>query len=228
MPGFLLPLAIMAGSAIAGGLSNRGSKQTSTSKTNENFDNWQTPQYDDQSNFLKNTILSRYLDLIQGDDGEYWDAYKLKGLRDINDAEDQSNNILRQIMSQRGLSLTSGGSAPFMQSAIASQMTKGNLLSQIPLLQDERRRNTLKEASGFFSTLPYSVHRTGTGSSTGEGVGTMPGNVAGGTITGLISSLAQLYGAGAFGDSASPMGAGSGSKVNYNIVPQGYKLPGVR
>jgi hypothetical protein len=204
MPFPLIPLAIMAGGALAGALSNRGQKQTTQQKQNESFDNWQTPQYDSESNFLKNTLINRYLDMIQGDDGEFWEAYKKKGVNEINASEDSTNNIIRQIMSQRGLSLSPGGASGFANAAMNSQMQKGNMLSQVPLLQDQRRRGVLGEASGFFNSLPYSIHRSGTGSSESSGTVSTPGNMLGGGITGLISSLANLYGAGAFGGGSAP------------------------
>lgn len=224
MPFPLIPLAIMAGGALAGALSNRGQKQTTTQKSNESYDNWQTPEYDPQAGFLRNTLIDRYLDMIQGDDGDFWDAYKQKGVREINTAEDSTNNIIRQIMSQRGLSLSPGGASTFANSAMNSQMQKGNMLSQVPLMQDQRRRSVLGEAAGFFNTLPYATHRKGTGSQESTGTTTMPGNMLGGGVTGLVASLANLYGAGAFaGGGASGGGQptfGQVPNVNLGITPQ--------
>jgi hypothetical protein len=193
-------LGIIASSVLSGIFGNRKQETQQTSRQESHQDSTSTPNFDSESNYLKNFLINSYLDRLQDNGDDYWNAQKRTGLQNLNRAEDNSNNILRQFMTSRGLGLTGAGASMAGQSAVTGQFNKANFLNQIPILRDQRQQENLTGASRFFSTIPYGMNSTQHGTQNTVGTGTQPGNMMGGGFTGLAASLAQLYGMGAFGN----------------------------
>jgi len=194
MASFAIPLAISGISALAGLFGNRAKQQqqTSTSTTDQTT----RPEYDDKALYMRNLLMDQYLDRMRQNEDVY-QGYTNEGIKQINQGSDITSRAIDNLLSARGLSGSSAGAA----SQISNQMNRGNqqasFLNSIPLLRDQRQQQNLLQGGQFFSSLPYAQHQTGT--TTQKGTVTQPGNMLGGMLGSLGTTLGGLYGQGAFG-----------------------------
>lgn len=172
MPWPLAALAITGLSGLAGGLSNRS--RTYTSK----------PIYDEDLGDLRSSLVNQYTSLADSNEN-FIPAYTQQGLQNIDRAGESSEGLLQSILASRGLTKTTGGANALFNRGLQTQMAKANFLTSIPMVRDQRKRQLLNEGNQFLQGQM--------GRESNE-----PGNVLGGATTGLASSLAYLYGRGAF------------------------------
>jgi hypothetical protein len=189
-----VPLAISGISALAGMFANRAKKAEQTSS--QTIDQTDMPQYDDKTLYMRNQLMDTFLDRLRSNE-DFFGGYTNEGLKNINTSSDIAKRSLDNILAARGLSGSSAGASSAMQQRLNSLNQQSSFLNSIPLLRDQRAQQNLTGASGFFNALPTGTRRTGT--TTGTGTATQPSNILGGGLTSLGTSLAGLYGQGAFG-----------------------------
>jgi hypothetical protein len=213
------PLASVVLGGLGGALGNRAqtSNQTSTTHGVQNVDNLTRPEYDPKSQLLRDHLINAYMSNLEGND-DFFSGYTNQGLSNINASTDAATRQIQNVLANRGIQGPMAGaglSAPLL----ASMGQKSNLLNSIPMLQDQRRQSILKDTSGFLSSLPIGQHTTGTttSDSTTKGTQTTPSNMLAGMFQGAGSTLAGLYGSGAFRKDGPVTGMPEGS---YNSNPQ--------
>lgn len=211
--GWFVP-ALIAGASFAGGmLGNR--KQTEQQRFNSNeafdktthtgIDTYAMPEYTEQMQ----TVLNNLLGVLgkRMDSSTDLTGYTTQGLTNINKSSELKRRAMESILASRGLSYSPAAAAPLgriQSDRIGEQI---NFLNGIPLLQRQLQGEDIDRFTKFFSSLPVGEHRTGStvsyegGHSTKEGYneGTTPGNMWGGGLGNLASTMAYLYGNGAFG-----------------------------
>ncbi len=194
----LIPLAISGLSALAGGLSNR-SQQTQQQQTSTS-----TPNLDPQDLNFRNQIMSQYLNQLS--QGVNLGGYQASGIDDINRNRELQGQQTRENLASRGIN---GPAFNFALNNINNQRY-GDLTrfqQGIPLLQHQLQSDILRNAGGFFSSIPYGQTQTG------KGTQTYPGNIAGGALGNLSSVLAYFLGQGAFKPS-NPYGTPTSLPIN--------------
>ena len=223
MPAFLAPLAIAGVSALGNWLGNRKKTtqqtqtgtQTGSVNTTTGFDNTSStrPDLDPASQSYLDLIRNRYIESLNQDPD--LSGYEATGVQNINRAGDLRSRALSNILTARGLNYSPMGAAALgnVESNRFSDVV--NFENQIPLLRDALMRERLAEAGGFFAKMPVGQTQTSSGtttgtenrnlSSTGTGTSTDPGNQLGGLFGGLGSTLAYLYGSGAFKPKQQPL-----------------------
>jgi hypothetical protein len=211
-----IPALISGVAGLAGGLLNKPKtvtqNQNSTTNTNSDQSANQslnaTPTYDPMQLAMRNYLLGQYFQRSQpGQVDSLVKGYVNSGVNNINDSASTNEQVIKNMLASRGLSYSgaAGTSLGMAESNRIGQISA--LRNSAPLIGDNLQRQNLTDFSGFLSGLPtgqssvsdaYSQNHS---SSHTEGVGTAtdPGNVAGGAVSGLGSSLAYLYGKGAFG-----------------------------
>lgn len=218
MAGIAIPLAISGISALGGLFSNRPKTTTETSRgttstsgtTSEVGGTTTTPNLDPATADYLNLIRNRYIQSLNQDVD--LSGYEAGGVQNINRASGLRSQALNSILAARGLNYSPMGAAANagLESARVSDVV--GFQNQIPLLRNQLMQEKLNNAAAFFSRIPIGqtstsdVTRNVTGTETREGTttGTQPGNMLGGLFGGLGSSLAYLYGSGAFGAGARP------------------------
>lgn len=232
MPLPLIPLAISGISALAGMFGNRAKKLESESSSTSSFNRSGTsmPTYDEKTRQMRDQLMHAYLDPL-GYDPDL-SGYQAEGVGEINRGSDLMDRSIENMLASRGLSGTSAGAT----SRIMNYLNRGNQLSSfinsIPMLAEDRRRQNLQMAGQFFSQLPYGQTTTERGTQTGtqKGTQTQPGNMLGGGLMGLGTSLVGLYGEGAFGkpggntSSAPNWQTYNPPQINYDMYRPGQRL----
>ena len=209
--------ALIAGLGGLGGLfGNRSQTQRTTQNTQ--FNNQQTGQtgYSGASG-TNPTLFPIAGDLLQGIGSNYLNllgqdqnlsGYKAGALNDINQTNALRKQALEANLAQRGVAGPAAASALNQnESSRFSDITKLN--QQLPLLQLQLILQKLQGAGNFFSQIPTGTYNEQYGSGFGntqnqgtqsmQGTGIQPGNQLGGLFSGLGTTMAGLYGAGAFG-----------------------------
>lgn len=178
-----LSLALPIISAIAGGFANKSStsKQDQTSTT--------TPNLDAGGMDLRNQIVQAYIKQLLGTSD--MSGYTASGISNINKNAATKKAQTTENLSARGIS---GDALAFAQNKVDNQRFSDvtDFQNSIPLLQQQLQSQILSNAGNYLSTNPYG--------STTKGAGTTqtPGNVAGGVLGNAASTLAYLYGQGAY------------------------------
>lgn len=220
MASFLLPLI----SGIAGGLLNKpktttqsgNSTTNSTSDQNTNFNQSQdsstNPVYDPLQLQMRNFLIGQYQNRLRPEGiNNTVNSYIGQGVNNINQSAGTNQAALANILASRGLSYSGAAGT-----ALAGGESKRigdviGLRNQESLLRDQLTSQRLTDFSGYLSSLPVGSHTSGTSSGTGysqtlgsshtdsQGQNYDPGNPLGGAISGAGSTLAYLYGQGAFG-----------------------------
>ena len=197
MASIAVPLAISGISALAGLFGNRKKQIEQSSTSNESFNTSNTPTYDASTEIMKKLLMDRFLGRTE-DDNDFFSGYTNSGLSNINRGFDSNSLNIENILASRGLGRTSAG----VSSLVGNQINRGSqiasLLNSIPLLADERARTNLTDAAGFFNMIPTGTTSSGTSTRTTKGTEIQPGNQLGGTFASLGTTLAGLFGQGAF------------------------------
>lgn len=203
MASLAAPLAIAGLGGLAGLLGNKPQKTTTTSQnagaTAFQNSGYQYPVYDPATQELRDALTSQFKNLSSPDMA----GYAAQGINNINQNSDIRTNALKNSLAARGLSYSPIASiAPAM-----SQNQRIGDISQfqnsLPLIQQQLMLQNLNAGAGYLKGLPIGSANTasGAGQSSEQGTSTQigTGNQAAGGIAGLATTLAGLYGKGAFG-----------------------------
>lgn len=192
-----VPLALSGISALAGLFGSKNQKQSSNSTSTENFSTSNTPTFDPATEIMKKLLMDKFLGRTE-DDSDYFSGFATEGLKNINAGADAADTSIENILASRGLGRTSAGASSRIGNQLNRVNAQSSFLNSIPQMQDTRNRQNLLDAAGFFNVIPTGTSSTGTTSRTGTGTGTDFGNPLGGTFSSLATTLAGLYGSGAF------------------------------
>lgn len=176
--------AVLGGLGAAGGaLSNRASKQTSEGSF-ENFNAADvTPQLSPEAELLKGGLANKYYSMISGDP-----SFINSGIQSINRDADLYRQNIQGNLAARGIQ---GPAA-----ANAENVAEADRFAKIINFKQNAPLAALKDATSFFSTIPYGTSSRTTSSGTEKGVNQLPGNKLGGGFSGAADMLALLYGLG--------------------------------
>jgi len=202
MASLAVPLAISGLGALAGSFGNKPQK-TTTDSSNISTGNFQqsgytAPVYDPATQELRDTLTSQFKGLATPD----LSGYAASGIGQINNNSDIRTRALQNSLAARGLS-----NSPIASIAPAlSQSQRIGDISQfqnnLPLLQQQLLLQNLNAGAGYLKGLPIGQSTTSSGANygtqTGHSVQTGTGNQAAGGLAGLATTLAGLYGKGAF------------------------------
>ncbi len=181
----LVPLAIAAGSAIAGGLSNTKAARTSTAMPTV------SPEYKTLGDLLRSRAEERLRSTID------MRGYEANGISNINDAFGGISQTLNNNLTSRGL-----GTSPVAGAVDANtQMARGGNIAQflntIPQLQRQMQSDDMTQAMNIFQ---QGLGQTNVGA--GSALGSAFGSGA--------EMLAFLHGKGAFGGGGPTQTTGTG------------------
>jgi len=206
-----IPALIGGLEGLAGGLLNRPQTTTSggTSSTTSNSSGTTTgtslPNYDPMQLQMRNFLLNQFYNQANPNAiGNLVSNYTAGGINTINQGAGAAQQSLQNRLAGSGLSFSNA--APFAQSSIDQSRIGGitALRTQAPILQSNLQQSRLTDFSSFLQGLP--VGQTTTGTTTQQGTQnttqtgnvTQPGNILGGAASGIATTLAGLYGMGAF------------------------------
>lgn len=213
MAGFAIPLAISGISSLAGWLSNKGQKQTQNQQqTNtSNIDNYSMPVYDEKAAILRDKLINMFLSRAE-ETPDFMDSYRAGGLNEIGRGADLQETLINNFLSSRGLNRSPVGGAAMAQSGLNRRNQQISFLNNLPMIQEQLTRDRMNDVGRLFSSLLTGQHNYGTTNSQSNGTSTLitPGNPWGGMTSSLATTLAGLYGRGAFG------GGGSNSNAGFN------------
>lgn len=194
----LLPLAISGISALAGLFGNKKQKQEEESVTKTDSTSTTTPQYDGKTLIMRDLLMDRLLGRTE-DNNDVFGGYTAEGLNNINAGANSSQTAIENILASRGLGRTTAGANSFIGNQISRIGQQNTLLNSIPLLADQRNQAALNDASSFWGKIPIGQQTVGSQTATTKGSKTIPGNQTAGGLLGLGTSLAGMFGKGAFG-----------------------------
>jgi hypothetical protein len=210
-----VPIIATGVSALAGWLANRKKQTQQTQSQTQNINTFNMPEYDEKTATLRDRLINEYMSGYENND-DLFGGYQAEGLKNINQSSDSAMRALESMLSQRGIRRTGMAATALTGNVMNRLNQQSSFLNNIPLLRDELRRKKLGEAANLFGMIPKGSRQTGTVSSTGTGTFTDPGNPLGGAVGNLGTTLAGLYGMGAFGD--------GGSNIGYNPSDTAYNL----
>ncbi len=193
MPAFVIPLAMMAASAISGALANRNkNQQTSTTM----------PQIDPKFQGLQNMIMPSIMNRLQ-QPSALPAGFQETGTEAINDTFKGASMNLDNQLRNRGLSRSpiAGRAVGNLESKRFSDINK--FKTQLPMMERDLQNQDLQQAMQLLA-----MGRSGGSITTNTSAG--PGALNGG-ISGMAQMLGFLYGSGAFGATGG-VGASGGLK----------------
>jgi len=210
-----VPALISGVSALAGGLLNKPKTTTQNTNQTTNISGDQSansnantaPVYDPLQLAMRNYLLGQFYQRSSpGAIGNQVGSYINQGVNNINESAGTNQAALSNMLASRGLSYSGAASTPLgmAESNRIGQIT--DLRNSAPILADQFQSKNLTDFASFLSGLPVGqksasdAYSTSHQSTNTQGTGQMtdPGNILGGAVTGLGSSLAYLYGKGAF------------------------------
>ena len=181
MPAFLLPLGMMAASAISGYMANK--KKTTTT----------TPTYGPEFSPLKNALITQIMARLN-QTSALPQGYETGQVRDINKTYGAAEQTLANRLTARGM-----GSSPVAANALTNMQlgragSIAEMQSSLPMVERTFRNQDMAMGQSVLGM--------------GKGVAsTDPGNPWGGAFQSGAEMLAYLYGKGAFSTGKKP-GAG--------------------
>ena len=234
MPAWVAPAIISGISALGGLFGNRRSQQQQFQRSNQRNEftnqgnatnyNRTTPTYDPAAWDFRNELMGRALNRSPLLDPRSAAAsVTTNQLQNLNNQSALQRRVVDNMMRQRGLSHSPMGGA-MLGNFDSGRVAQGvNILNQQPILErqffqeNENMENARQQlAQQLFNMIPYSQEGEGfqntwntgvqTGESQSQGTSTIPGNMLGGGISSLATTLAGLYGAGAFGGQSANRG----------------------
>lgn len=207
MASIAIPLAISGISALGGLFGSRPKTTTESIDRTQTHDSTMTPTRDFKSQSLQDLLINHYLDQLQSQD-DYFSGYQNEGLSNINKSTDAASRSIQNILAARGIRGGAAGSA-LATPLVSGMQQKASFLNSIPQLRDQRNQSILQQTGSFLSSLPVGQTTHGTETTKGTSTTTGNGNMLAGGLSSLGTTLAGLYGAGAFGK---PGGSGSGTQ----------------
>lgn len=183
-----IPAAITGLSAIAGLFGNKQKSQGTVDQTTTN-----TPTFDPTSQAFRDQLIGMFTGRLNGagSDGTFQQAYTGQGLKNILNTSQTANDALSNILASRGLSRTTAGGFGQAQLGYNQGNSITNFLNSVPLTMDARTSQLMRDAGGFFSSIPYGTSSHVTGRTTGNYT---YGGGAGGAIQGGAQGLAGYLG----------------------------------
>jgi hypothetical protein len=251
-PPFLIP-ALMAGGSLLGGLfGNRNQQQQSqTTNTNSQTSGLQQSQqegtssglsrpiYDALQGNLRDQLLMQYMQRASGAGAaEQANEQYFSTLRGLNSGTNRLKENIAENYASRGLQYSPATSVALSEADNQRFGNVVNLQSSMPALYDELLRQRLGDASGYLSSLPVATANDQVSQQTGQvasnqttqGTSQTTGNTAqtagggfGGGVQSLFTTLAGLYGNGAF--SQPTRGVTSGPYTAPNGINPNFQLP---
>lgn len=214
MPLFI-PALIAGASALAGAFGNKdqhqqtgGSQSTNSTQTSTGATNFtNTPTYDPLQLQMRDFLLKNFFDRSQsGGIHDLVNSTVNSGVNNINTAGSSNELAIRNMLASRGLSYSPAASVPLANanSSRLAQITQ--LRNSAPILEDQIQSGRLTDFANFLKGLPTGSTGVTNTASTTEGAShtdqagnvNTTGNPLGGAISGGASTLALLYGMGAF------------------------------
>jgi hypothetical protein len=187
MASLAIPL-ISAGISGLAGLFGGRSQKTTASGTQDTTQT-STPNYTPEQQQFIDQILKQYQGQISGTD---LSGYQAQGLAGINQTGNASDQAIRNILAQRGLSFSPAAATSLTQSRLNQGQQQSTFLNNLPLLQYQLKSQALAGGSQFLSGLK--IGQTQTGHTSSQETQTGPGNIAGGLFAGIGSGIASTLG----------------------------------
>lgn len=192
MSAFLLPLAIAAGSAISGALSNKKSARTGTQSNTTTTTFNEPAEYRTLGDLLRSRIENRLRSSVD------LGGYEAHGLTGINDAFAGAQTALNADLTSRGLA-TSPIAATAGTNLQAERGTNiAQFLNQLPLLRRQMEGEDLNAANAFYQARPRGT------TVSQQGTQVLPGSAVGSAFGSAAEMLAFLAGQGLFKGGGSP------------------------
>lgn len=205
MGSFIAPLAIAGLSGLGGIFANKPKTTTTNSTQNSAGDQTQTgfsrPAYDPLTEMLRQQLINAYGGSLTEDPD--LSGYEASGLGKINQIGDARTAALKNSLASRGLSYSPV--APIATSNSDSQRfsDSASFENSLPLLRRQLMDQRLGAAGSFFKGLPIGQDTYGAGTfhqgQQGHTEQIGGGNELGGGLSSFATTLAGLYGNGAFG-----------------------------
>lgn len=212
---------------------NTNSTTNSNSQFQQNNSNssLSRPVYDEMQGNLRDTLLQQYMGRLFQQPNDLLESTYYGNMRSINENTNRLKNNVAETYANRGLSY-SPASAVAMNNVDANRYSNIiNLEGSMPALQDQIMQQRMQQASQYLQSLPVAMSNdsvgsaNGTQNSTQNTVGTQTSNTQGtteqssgggigGGIQSLVTTMAGLYGNGAFGKTGSV--GGGGTNTGYN------------
>lgn len=210
-----IPALIAGASALAGALGNRDQKQntggsattnsTQTSTGATNYTN--TPTYDPLQLQMRNFLLNQFFNRAQpGAVSGLVNSTIDSGVNNINRAGASNELAIRNMLASRGLSYSPSAAVPLANanSDRIAQIT--TLRNTAPILEDQLQSGRISDFANFWKGLPTGQTGVTNSASFTEGAQhtdqagnvTVQGNPLGAATSNAASTLALLYGMGAF------------------------------
>src|SRR5512139_929208 len=199
MPFFVSAL-IAGASALGGLLGNRARKQTQTSESTSTTNMLTRPEYGEKEALIKDRILNELLARTEADTD--LSGYAALGLGNIQKGQSAKERALESFLASRGL-----GGSPMAAYGMSGLQNEGlgssvDFLNSLPMLKRNMQRESMGDLSQFFSSLPVAQRTTGTQTQKGTQTTQTPSNMLGGMFGSAATTLAGLYGSGAFSKGA--------------------------
>lgn len=186
MPGFLLPLAIAAGSGIAGALSNRKSARTGESVGTSTTTFNEPSGYSTLGDLLRGRAESRLREQFD------MSGIESSGITGINDAFAGAGESLNNSLTARGLGTSPVAGAGLTRLETGRAGSIAEFLQSLPLLRRQMENEDFAQANDFYSRRPLGQTTTQTGTFT------QPGSALGSGLGSAAEMLAFLKGQGIF------------------------------
>lgn len=165
-----------------------GSRQ----RQNNTVDKTVMPTMDPQQQSFRDYLINAFRGNLEGDRG-FGSAYTTGGLQNILDTTSTAARAGASSLAARGLGRTTAGGYGLGDQSYRAGSQISSFLNNVPIVLDQRRQNLLKDAGGFFSTLPTGTHTTGYDNTSVTAGPTSPlAGFAGGATQGLAGWLGQL------------------------------------
>lgn len=209
-----------------------------------------TPTYDPAAWDFRNELMGRVLNRPQLQDPRAAAAsMTTQNIQGLNTQADLQRKVMENMMRQRGLSYSPMGAtmlgnfdAGRVQQAVGHLNNQPLLARQFEQENENLMNNRQQLAQQLFSMIPYSQeneqfqntfgsgYQNQYGTSQSQSQVQMPGNMLGGTFGNLGTTLAGLYGRGAFGNMGNS-GVNNPRVIqplpvsNRNPFPGGFSFP---
>ena len=228
----------MAGGSLLGGLFGNKNKQQQQSQSQTNSlqdtlnryfqENSQSslsrPVYDPMQGTLRDNLLMQHMNRIYDGGEDVAQSHYFTNLRSINEGTNRLKNNISEQYANRGLQYSPAAAVGQIGAESNRIGNIVNLEGSIPSFLDNLRTQRMQQAGQYLQSLPYATASDSVGQQNGQSVSNTVGSSTtnssgtvdqsqgggiGGGLQSLITTLAGLYGNGAFSGGSSG-GVGSG------------------
>lgn len=220
-----IPALISGVAGIAGGLFGKPQTTTTNQNSNTNTSQQQSasslPNYDPLQLQMRNYLLGQFYQQTNPNAiNSLVSNYVGTGTNNINQNANSQQQNLSAYLGAQGLGYSPAAASAY-ESADAGRVGQINTLqNSAPQLAANLQQSRLTSFAGYLSGLPVGTSSTGSssGSSSTNGTSTQtgPNNSLAAGLSAGASTLAGLYGQGAFsGSNSSPVATSSGAPGSY-------------